>query len=138
MSAQHHVRMLVDDEKRIGLVVLAVDGEQDAAVIELEQLPLEIAIAIAGIRMTQRNAANAILADDATPQRIVEIEHDALLGDSLARADRTREIIDDEWIGRLLVGVPRDVPHFRVVQTLMPVYANESIEVPHEGRRLLG
>jgi len=79
--------MLVEHLVDIGRVVLAGDSEQHAALVEGAERLLECLVGIAGINRVQSDAVDSVLADDPTPERIIEIEYDALFRTPLQDVD---------------------------------------------------
>ena len=72
---QDHVRQLGDGGTRLFLVVLAGDGQGDAARGQSAQDLLEMKVGIARIVAAELKAFQAVLAQDAAPERVVEVEH---------------------------------------------------------------
>ena len=80
LACEHHVRVLCEHLVHVGDVILAGDREEHAAAGEAQQLLLECAIRAAGIFAAQSDAVRAVFAQDPPPQRVVEIDDHALLG----------------------------------------------------------
>src|SRR5215475_630427 len=61
-------------------IVLADRGQQDPLRPDLLHHPLESEERLAAVAVTHLDALGAVLADRAAPERVVEIEYEALLG----------------------------------------------------------
>ena len=78
---QHHLGVLLEDLPGDRLLVLAANGQQDAALLQRLGVLLEGHEGLAlGVALPQADAAQAIVADDAAPAGVVQIEDQALLG----------------------------------------------------------
>ena len=75
--AKHHRGMLGEYGADVGLVILAVERQQEADLLELPQLPLELLVADARISLAQAQAMNAVFADDSAPERVVAVQYNA-------------------------------------------------------------
>jgi hypothetical protein len=62
----------------VGRVVLAGNGEQDAAIVQRQQSLLERLVGAPGIDGVELDAVDTILAGNAAPEGIVKVENDAL------------------------------------------------------------
>ena len=87
VAPQHHRRVAVDRLERHRLLVLAGDGEQRCpAACSALQRPLEVDERLAdGVVPAEAQLLPAVVADDAAPQRVVEIDDDELAGRRRAR-----------------------------------------------------
>src|SRR6185503_7253915 len=74
-----HAGMIPDHLQRIFRIVLAANREQNALSIEIEQLVLKLGECQADPVFAELDAFVTILPDDPSPQRVVEIQGDALL-----------------------------------------------------------
>ena len=83
VQAQDHFRMLFENFLGDVFAVLAAHGQQDAALLQGLGVVLEgekgLALAVA---LAEADAAQAVVADHAAPEGVVEIEHEALLASS--------------------------------------------------------
>ena len=70
--------MLLERQARVLRIVLGAHGEQDAAVFQLAQILLQVEKAFAVAGAADADPVEAVLADDASPQRVVEIADDDL------------------------------------------------------------
>ena len=71
--------MLVERFERVGLVILGADREDDPALGKLFGVVLHCEESLAECAaLSQHDAVEAVVADHAAPQRVVEIEHKAL------------------------------------------------------------
>ena len=78
-ALQHHLRMLLERLQRVRLVVLGAHREDDAALGQIARVVLERDEGFAGgAALAEDDAFQAVVADHAAPQRVVEIEHQAL------------------------------------------------------------
>src|SRR3954447_26613074 len=77
---QHHAAMIGEYLIDIGGGVLAGERQQDAAVVQGAQKLLESAESATRIDRVELDAVDAVLANDAAPQRVIEVNHEALLG----------------------------------------------------------
>ena len=83
-ALQHHLRMLLERLQRVGLVVLGAHRQDHAATAEFASIFLK-----RGIGLTERaaladvDAFQTVVADHAAPERVVQVEHEALGGSSL-------------------------------------------------------
>ena len=104
LLAQHHVLVVTQDRHDVVGVVLGADREQDAALRQVQQRLLEIDVLDPRRRRPQLDAFRAQLADDAAPERAVQVDHHALAGEPLQRLDvahrRPRQLAQSR------VGVP--------------------------------
>ena len=83
---QDHVGMFLEGFKNVLFIVLAADRENHALARRFEQVRLEIAEDVARVVVPQRDPLDAFLAKHATPERVVEIKHEAFFAN---RFDRT-------------------------------------------------
>jgi hypothetical protein len=67
--------MLVEGFHGVVEIVLAARGEQDSLAREIEQGALQGLIRRAGIFGTDLDSGHAVFADDAAPERVVEIDN---------------------------------------------------------------
>jgi len=75
---EDHGRVAPEDLCDILGVVLARDGEDNTAGVEGQERPLKIYKGIAGIIRSERDAARTEFAYDTAPERVIEVEYDAL------------------------------------------------------------
>src|SRR5205814_3893156 len=73
-----HVGMLLERQPGIGVFVFRSDRQQDPLSLQSEDKRLEIRIGFARRSAAEADAAKPVLADYASPQRAVEVEHQAL------------------------------------------------------------
>ena len=78
LLAQHHVLVLAQDGHDVVRVVLGANGEQDAALRQVQQGLLEVDELDSGSRRPELNAVGAHFADDPAPQGAVQVDHDTL------------------------------------------------------------
>ncbi len=100
-ARQVHVRALVEHPQDVGLGVLARQAHQHAPAFGRDREVLHRQEA--GV---QRDAGDAVLADDAAPDRVVAVEHEHLVRRDLAQVHLARD--DDRQRAEPVVGV-RDV-----------------------------
>ena len=80
--------------KRVRLVVLGADRQQDAALAEALHIALKVHEGFAGrTALAEHKALNAVVADHAAPQRVVEIEHEAFLAATEPGGDEARDLL---------------------------------------------
>ena len=73
--------MFVEGLDGIGLVVLRADREDDSPARQFARMGLNAGIGLAQrAPLTQDDALETVIADDAAPKRIVEIENEAFAG----------------------------------------------------------
>src|SRR5437016_4410959 len=92
-------------------VVLRADREEDSALAQRQAIPLECRVRLAERRLLpDLQLVDAVVTDHAAPQRIVEVEDQALLRPAEHRPDqageRGRELEARLGRGEDLVGVP--------------------------------
>src|SRR5262249_13473387 len=80
---QNHVRVLVEDFFDVLSVVLAVDREEDTSPPELPHLTLKIAVDVARVGAPETDAGDHLLSDDPAPERVGQVEDQALAGRKL-------------------------------------------------------
>ena len=133
VEAQHHRGVLQEGAARVVDLVLAGDGEQHAALGERLAPPLERTKGLAVRRLAERHAERARLSDDAAPQRVVQVEHQHLLGagrdGAQGRLERARELYE-RLVGQGLVG---PVPAARLVEALAADARGERLQVDEVG-----
>ena len=121
--------MLLERRQRIGLVVLGAHGEDDAALGEIARIGLERDEGFAGgAALAEHDAFETVIADDAAPQRVVEIEHQALRRAALLGGKQPADEIAVERRGRrrhLLLGA---MPEHRIVPAVQPVLDHAGVE----------
>jgi len=79
MPLQHHLRVFLERLDRVGFVVLRADREDDSAPRQLAGVFLKRDKRLAeGVALADDQAFEAIIADHAPPEGVVEIEHQAL------------------------------------------------------------
>jgi len=71
---QNLVRMFIQHLINIGGVVLAAQRQDEPALLKIEQSALEGHVGVARILVAKRDAVEAVLTDDAAPQRVVGVE----------------------------------------------------------------
>ena len=79
LALEHHRRVFVPCLLHVGFIVLAAHRQDHACRRELRQGFLPHVVGLAGIVPAQRDAIDAVLAQDPTPQGIVQIQDKALL-----------------------------------------------------------
>ena len=78
IGAQHAVRV-VQARQRVGLVVFGVNGQDDADGFQRLAVALELGVDLTlGHLGADGQAIHAVVADDAAPERIVQVEHKRL------------------------------------------------------------
>src|SRR5262249_14699995 len=96
-APQPACRMLLQHLEHIAFVVLAAKHDKNAALGKMQQARLEIVEGLAGIFIAvELDRVQSLLADDAAPERIVAIEHEALLYAALEGADDARDVLGVE------------------------------------------
>ena len=77
-ALQHHFGMLLERLHRVGFVVLGADGQDDAAAAEFAGVFLEGGIGLTeGAALAEGDALQPVIADDAAPDGVVQVEHQA-------------------------------------------------------------
>jgi hypothetical protein len=71
--------MLFEWPARVRFVVLGADGEGHTPPLDLEEILLEGGVRLALDAASHLDACDPVLADDPAPERVVEVEDDALL-----------------------------------------------------------
>src|SRR6266571_4989655 len=66
-TAQHHIGMTIKYIERVAFIIFAVDCQKNSPVVELEQLFLEISIAVAGIVAAEADPFNTVFPHYPTP-----------------------------------------------------------------------
>ena len=94
--AQHHVGVLAKWQERVFVLVLAAHGEDDAAFGKVEKVVLEIVEGGAVVELAEADAVEAVVADDAAPERVVEIEDDTFNADANGGEGDVTEVFGDE------------------------------------------
>ena len=115
-------------------IVLAADGEEDAAITEAEGRALELLEGPPGVLVPELDARDAVVADDAAPQRVVEIEHEALRGRSQRAAERAREMAREHGLVRGGDRRPRERPEPGVGPSRRAGRRHESRVIPDVAR----
>ena len=114
LLAQHHAVVALEHLPDIGLVVLAGDRQQDALPAPLQQQLLEVAERRAGKFLADGDAVETVFTDDAAPQRIVAVQHDAFLGgDARGDEDAAEQNARLEQPG-IAEGLPVEIPLPRI------------------------
>ena len=128
-SAQHHFGVFFERFERVGFVVLGADGEDDAAAGEILGVFLDGGEAFAeGAALADGDAVHAVIADDAAPERVVEIEHQAFIGAALVGGDQARDefaVAGREGGGDFLLGA---MPEGGIVPGVQPVAGRGGVE----------
>src|SRR5260221_496059 len=112
LGLDEHLRVRLHRVERDGLFVLADDGERDAALREREDGALEIDERFAdGIVAAEPQVLPALIADDAAPERVVEIEDEELArvtaNAAQGRAEIARGGVEDRTRKADLAHVPK-------------------------------
>ena len=107
--AEHHFRVFAERTDRGVVFVFAAHCEQDSAVAERLEIPLEIGIDLAVLQFADADAFHAVIAHDAAPKGIVKVKDGALAempGERLdgvenALCDLRQEIDLDRHLGNV-------------------------------------
>ena len=130
LQLDQHLGMIRERIVHDGSVVLAADREEDAPITKAEGRSLELLEGLAGVVVAEVDAGRAVVADDAAPQRVVEVEHEALRGRSQRAAQRAREMAREEGLVRRGHGRPRKRPQTWIRPTRRPRRRHETCVVP--------
>ena len=76
---EHHGRVGIPGLEHVVQIVLAAHRQYHALSSELQQRALPDGVGLAGIIPAQLYAIGAILAEHATPQRVVQVQNETLL-----------------------------------------------------------
>ncbi len=127
---QRHFGMLPEGLACGRVLVLRADGEHDSAPpeIEGEGLDGEKGFARRG-PLPERNAVEPVVADDAAPQRIVEVEDQNLARLALERADNAGDHVGVDGREIRREGKLRGVPVARIVPALVADRSREARDV---------
>ena len=93
LLAQHHVGMALEGLERGRVVVLAAHGEHDAAPLELAQILLQAVVRLAVAERVHLERRDAVVADDAAPQRVVEVDDHTLDDRAVRRGDQVDHVL---------------------------------------------
>ena len=80
----------------VAWIVLAAHGEDDAASLELAQVVLQAVMRLAVAERIHVDPLDAVVADDAAPQRVVEVDDDALHDPALRRQHQIDDVLRDQ------------------------------------------
>ena len=137
-GAQDHHRVLrqrlVD---RFG-IVLRHDGQQHTVVSQVADVVLEVAVALPDAVLAERDAADAVIPDDTTPQRVVEIEHEHLPGAVQHSRQQMLELPSEKLEAEFREPDAPEVPIGVADQRAPARVLEEELEVQHRHVRLLG
>ncbi len=87
-ALQHHLGVIAECGLGDHRVVLGADREDHAAVLSELRVALQREVCFADrAAFAEHDALEAVVTDDAAPQRVVEIEHQALPGPPASRSD---------------------------------------------------
>jgi hypothetical protein len=126
---EHHVRMLVERRQRVGLVILRAHCQNDAASGKIAGVTLEGDKGLTlGAALTEPDAFQPVITDDAAPQRVVEVEHQAFRRPALLRRDQPQDqlAIGGDRGGRDLLLSP--MPQHGVVPVADPVLSSAIVK----------
>ena len=130
--------MLLERQPGIGLVVFRSDRQQDAFPFQSEDKRLEIRIGFARRSAAEADAVEAVLADHASPQRAVEVEHQAFATETGRRRQQRGRVAGK--VGQGLGGdrLLRQVPVAIVEPPRRSETGGQAVAVQdrHIGRRL--
>src|SRR3982750_2996988 len=87
LGAQQHLRMFLDRFHRLRRIVLAAHRQDYPATVEVEHDALEVFKRGAGIAVAELDAVDPVLADDAAPERVVQIDGQRLATPPSKRMD---------------------------------------------------
>ena len=92
LCPHQHPRMLFDRFHGVVEIILAAHGEQNSLARQVEQCALQDLISRARIFRANLNAGHAVFADDAAPQRVVEIDGQNFCGAAAQRHDKAHPL----------------------------------------------
>ena len=103
---KQHLGMAAEGQARRCVVVFGRHRQHDAAIAQRQRRPLYLEIGLAGcVALPEDDALDAVVADDAAPHRIVEIEDQASPALAAERADEPRAVLGVE---RKILAVERE------------------------------
>ena len=127
---QGHFGMLPEGLARCRVLVLRADGQHDAALPQIEGEVLDGDEGFARRRpLPQRDAVESVVADDAAPQRIVEIEDENLPRLAHERAHDAGDHVGVDGGELRREGKLRGVPVARIVPSLVADRGREARDV---------
>ncbi len=128
-----HLGMLAERQPRNVVVVLRGNGKDDAAVAEPQRRLLHGEMRLAGrVALPDHDAFEPVIADDAAPQRVVEIEDEAAAALAAQRRDDAADMIGVERQEDRRERQLRHVPQGRIVPALEPHRLRQRGDVEHE------
>src|SRR6185437_6380932 len=99
-ALEDHLWMRGERREGVGLVVLGADSEDDAALGQREGVALKLGVGFAHLAaLPEDDAFKSVVADDAGPERVVEIEDESLGGAAAGSGQQACEMFAVE-IGR--------------------------------------
>ena len=110
VQTQTHLRVPFEDLADVRLVILRGDREDDAALLQLEHVLLERDEGLAEPVAAECDAIDPVVADDAAPEGVVEVEDEALAREAEARGDDRRRVPGQERNGLERDGLLRAQP----------------------------
>ena len=129
---ERHVGMLAERQDGVGVLVLADHGENDPAPFQFANELLEPDERLAFVELSQRDTLEPVVADDAAPKRVVEVEDDAFHDQARGGEHRVEQRLRQQRKMLEPAGRLRHVPHSRV-KPLRPAYGGgEKIDVVQE------
>src|SRR5438132_9821674 len=115
--------------ERLGRVVLAADGEQDAAMPEIEHGALERLECSSRIFRTEPDAGQAVFTDHAAPERVVQIDDERFGHTAREWIDEAKPFaseIEEVWSGDRQ---PNGQPLPLVAPGFAPVAGHEAVVI---------
>src|SRR5579862_5478035 len=113
--------MIPERAPRCGVVILGANSDDDAAIAQRQNIALETLIGLAGcIALSEQNPAQTVVADDAAPQRIVEVEHQAAAREAADRGHNAAHVVGVQRHEVLIERQFREIPLPRAVPVGKP------------------
>ena len=91
-----HKRIFFEYLVHICFVVSTIDRENNAAIKKLQKRPLEFTVRVARIFMSEGNTEGPRLTNNPAPERIVEVEHQALADDTASRSYKREPLLGNK------------------------------------------
>ena len=132
-SFQNHLRMFAEGNARICVFVLGTNSEDHASPAQVQKEALQRDMRFAyGAVLTKGYAVEAVIADDAAPQSVVEIQYQAFARLATRRAQEPANVVG---IKRGRIKRRRQlslVPSARVVPAIQSYFAGEECGIDDE------
>ena len=131
LPVEHHVGVMLEDLPHFRFIILAGDGQQNAAVAQGADGLLEVPVDPAGVIPAERDSSRPGLAEDAAPQGVVQIQNQALGGGHVEGANQARQSPGDRDLGGRGERHSRDIIQPRIEELPQAGFESEPGEVEH-------